>query len=156
MNQKSSLLAKGLGGGILPIGAVIAKSEFADKHLGPDFSTFGGNALSCVAAIACLEVIEKEKLAQNAKRVGDYLVKRLKEVEAKSKIMDGVEGLGLMVGMEIVTDKQTKQPNNDAVATILSKMAEKGVLIGRGGLYYNRIRIRASAVHNGRWKRNTP
>jgi 4-aminobutyrate aminotransferase-like enzyme len=133
--------AKGLGGGILPIGAVIAKTELADKHLGPDFSTFGGNSLSCIAAIACLEVIEKEKLAENAKVVGDYIVKRLKEVEGKSKILDGVEGLGLMIGMEIVTDKKTKQPANDTVAKIMSKMAEKGVLIGRGGLYYNRIRI---------------
>jgi 4-aminobutyrate aminotransferase-like enzyme len=134
--------AKGLGGGLLPIGAVIAKSELADKHLGPDFSTFGGNPLSCVAAIACLEVIEKEKLVQNAKLVGDYFVKRIKEFEQKSKILDGVEGMGLMVGMEIVTDKQTKQPASDStVATILNKMAEKGVLVGRGGLYYNRIRI---------------
>lgn len=134
-------VAKGLGGGILPIGAVVAKSELADKHLGPDFSTFGGNALSCVAALANLEVIEKEKLSQNAKRVGDYIVKRLKEVEAKSKIVDAVEGLGLMVGMEVVTDKQSKEPNNDAVAKILDKMAQKGVLIGRGGLYYNRLRF---------------
>jgi len=134
--------AKGLGGGILPIGAMIAKSSLADKHLGPDFSTFGGNPLSCAAAIACLEVIEQEKLPQNAKYVGDYFVKRLKEIQAKSKILDGSEGLGLMIGMEVVTDKASRQPANDQiVSNILNKMAEKGVLIGRGGLYYNRLRI---------------
>jgi len=134
--------AKGLGGGILPIGAMIAKSSLADKHLGPDFSTFGGNPLSCAAAIACLEVIEEEKLPQNAKYVGDYFVKRLKEIQAKSKILDGSEGLGLMIGMEVVTDKASRQPANDqVVSNILNKMAEKGVLIGRGGLYYNRLRI---------------
>ena len=134
--------AKGLGGGILPIGAMIAKSSLADKHLGPDFSTFGGNPLSCAAAIACLEVIEQEKLPQNAKHVGDYFVKRLKEIQAKSKILDGSEGLGLMIGMEVVTDKASRQPANDQiVSNILNKMAERGVLIGRGGLYYNRLRI---------------
>jgi 4-aminobutyrate aminotransferase-like enzyme len=135
-------LAKGLGGGILPIGAVIAKAELADKHLGPDFSTFGGNPLSCAAALACLEVIEEEKLTENAKRVGDYLIRRFKEVENKSKIVDDVNGLGLMIGMEIVTDKSTKLPaTHEVVAGILNKMAERGILVGRGGLYYNRIRL---------------
>ncbi len=134
--------AKGLGGGLLPIGAVIAKSEIADKHLGPDFSTFGGNPLSCLAALANLKVIKEEDLMGNAKRIGEYMLKRLKEIEKQSKIVDNAEGLGLMIGMEIVTDKQKRAPaTNDVVAMIMNEMAAKGILVGRGGLYYNRIRI---------------
>jgi 4-aminobutyrate aminotransferase-like enzyme len=135
-------IAKGLGGGLLPIGAVISKSEIADKHLGPDFSTFGGNPLSCVAAIANLKVIKEENLEGNATRVGDYMIKRLKEIERGSKILDGVEGLGLMIGMEIVVDKENKSPaTNDTLTRIMNEMASEGVLVGRGGLYYNRIRM---------------
>jgi 4-aminobutyrate aminotransferase-like enzyme len=135
-------LAKGLGGGLLPIGAVISKSKIADKHLGPDFSTFGGNPLSCVAALANLKVIEEEGLAENAKRVGDYMLKRLAEIQRQSRIVDNAEGIGLMIGMEIVTDKQTRNPaSNDVLTRIMNEMAAKGVLVGRGGLYYNRIRL---------------
>lgn len=135
-------LAKGLGGGVLPIGAVVAKSEIADKHLGPDFSTFGGNPLSCSAAIANLKVLEEEDLIGNAKRIGDYMLKRLKEIELQSKIVDNAEGIGLMIGMEIVVDKQTRTPaTNDVLTRIMNEMAAKGILVGRGGLYYNRIRM---------------
>jgi len=135
-------IAKGLGGGLLPIGAVISKSEIADKHLGPDFSTFGGNPLSCLAALASLKVIKEEDLAGNAARVGDYMIKRLEEIERESKIVDGVEGMGLMIGMEIVVDKEKRTPaTNDTLTRIMNEMAADGVLIGRGGLYYNRIRM---------------
>jgi 4-aminobutyrate aminotransferase-like enzyme len=135
-------VAKGLGGGLLPIGAVISKSEIADKHVGPDFSTFGGNPLSCLAALANLKVIQEENLAENAARIGNYMIKRLKEIEHDSKIVDGVEGIGLMIGMEIVVDKEKKSPaTNDTLMRIMNDMAAEGVLVGRGGLYYNRIRM---------------
>jgi len=135
-------IAKGLGGGLLPIGAVISKGEIADKHLGPDFSTFGGNTLSCLAALANLKVIKEENLAGNAARVGDYMIKRLKEIERESKIVDAVEGMGLMIGMEIVIAKEKRTPaTNDTLNRIMNEMAADGVLVGRGGLYYNRIRM---------------
>ena len=135
-------VAKGLGGGVLPIGATITTSEIADKHLGPDFSTFGGNPLSCVAALTCLDIIEKENLMKNAEQIGNHMLNRLKEIENKSKIIDNVDGIGLMIGMEVVTNKKEKIPaGNDLLVNIMNDMASNGVLIGRGGLYYNRLRI---------------
>ena len=135
-------IAKGLGGGVLPIGAVMSTSEIADKHLGPDFSTFGGNPLSCVAALSCLDVIENENLMKNAEQVGKYMLKRLKEIESKSKLVDCVDGIGLMIGMEVVTNKKERTPaGNEILVNIMNEMASQGVLIGRGGLYYNRLRI---------------
>jgi 4-aminobutyrate aminotransferase-like enzyme len=135
-------LAKGLGGGVLPIGAALSTAEIAEKHLGPDFSTFGGNPLSCAAALACLEIIKKENLMKNAQQIGHYMVTRLKEIAKKSKIIDDVNGIGLMIGMEVVTNKKKKTPaGNDILVKIMNKMASNGVLIGRGGLYYNRLRI---------------
>lgn len=135
-------VAKGLGGGVLPIGATISKSDIADKHLGPDFSTFGGNPVSCVAALACLDVIENENLLANADRVGKYMLKRLREIEGKSKLLDCVEGLGLMIGMEVVIDKEKKIPAGDELLVdIMNNLASQGVLVGRGGLHYNRLRF---------------
>jgi 4-aminobutyrate aminotransferase-like enzyme len=135
-------IAKGLGGGVLPIGAAMATSEIADKHLGPDFSTFGGNPLSCVAALSCLDVIEKENLMKNAKQVGEFILKRLKEIENNSKLIADANGIGLMIGMEVVTDKKEKTPaGNEILVNIMNEMASQGVLIGRGGLFYNRLRI---------------
>ena len=135
-------IAKGLGGGVLPIGAAMSTSEIADKHLGPDFSTFGGNPLSCVAALSCIDVTEKENLMKNARQVGEFILKRLNEIENDSKLIDDVNGIGLMIGMEVVTDKKEKTPaSNEILVNILNEMASKGVLIGRGGLFYNRLRI---------------
>jgi 4-aminobutyrate aminotransferase-like enzyme len=70
------------------------------------------------------------------------MLKRLAEIQEKSSIVDNAEGIGLMIGMEIVADKQTRNPaSNDVLTRIMNEMAAKGVLVGRGGLYYNRIRL---------------
>jgi len=134
-------MAKGLGGGF-PIGAVVSKADIADKHLGPDFSTFGGNPVSCMAALATIEVLFDENLPENAEMVGGYMLKRLKEMESRHKIIDCVQGQGLMIGLEVVTDKDKRTPaEDDLLIKIMKKMAARGVLVGRGGLFYNRIRF---------------
>jgi 4-aminobutyrate aminotransferase/4-aminobutyrate aminotransferase/(S)-3-amino-2-methylpropionate transaminase len=134
-------LAKALGGG-MPLGAVVARSEVADAFQGPDFSTFGGNPVSCRAAIAGIEVIEDEKLAENATIVGQYLKDGLNELSKNHPCLDDVQGLGLMIGAEIVTDKASRTPAPDeALVTIMDEALKAKVLIGRGGLYYNRIRF---------------
>ena len=134
-------LAKALGGG-LPIGAVVAKKDLADTFPGPDFSTFGGNPVSCRAAIAGIEVLEEEKLIENARSVGDHLKKSLVELSRRHPCLDDVQGMGLMIGAEIVADKKTRAPAAGAVlATILDEALKRHVLIGRGGFTYNRIRF---------------
>jgi len=133
--------AKALGGG-LPIGAVIAKHKIADLFPGPDFSTFGGNPVSCRAAIATLEIIEEENLMENATKVGKYLKDGLIEMSKTHPYLDDVQGLGLMIGAEIVSDKNNRTPaSNEILETILNEMLKQNILIGRGGFYYNRIRF---------------
>ena len=134
-------MATALGGG-LPIGAVMARAEVADSFPGPDFSTFGGNPVSCRAALACIEVIEEEKLMDNAREVGRFLKEGLSKLSRKHPFLDDVQGEGLMIGAEIVSDKKTRAPaGNEVLTTILDEALKQNVLIGRGGFYYNRIRF---------------
>jgi 4-aminobutyrate aminotransferase-like enzyme len=133
--------AKALGGG-LPIGAVIAKAEIADSFPGPDFSTFGGNPVSCRAALAAIEVVEDEHLAENAVDIGKYMMDELSEMSRHHPCLDDVQGMGLMIGAEIVSDKDRRTPgSNEMLETIMNEALKEHVLIGRGGLYYNRIRF---------------
>jgi 4-aminobutyrate aminotransferase-like enzyme len=134
-------LAKALGGG-MPLGAVVARSKVADEFPGPDFSTFGGNPVSCRAAIAGIEVVEEENLAENATRVGRYLKEGLIEMSKTHPCLDDVQGLGLMIGGEIVTDKATRTAaSNEMLVTLMDEALKENVLIGRGGFYYNRVRF---------------
>jgi 4-aminobutyrate aminotransferase-like enzyme len=134
-------LAKALGGG-MPLGAVVARVEVADQFPGPDFSTFGGNPVSCRAAMAGIEVIEEEKLAENATEVGAYLKDGLSELSRTHPCFDDVQGLGLMIGGEVVTDKASRTPApHEMLVTLMDEALKENVLIGRGGLYYNRVRF---------------
>lgn len=134
-------LAKALGGGF-PIGAIVARAEIADCYHGPHFSTFGGNPVSCTAALAAIEVLEEERLVENSQNVGDKVLDRLEEISARSRILDDVQGKGLMISAEVVTDKKSRKPaSGDVLDHILRGCAKDGVVVGRGGLYYNRIRF---------------
>jgi 4-aminobutyrate aminotransferase-like enzyme len=134
-------MAKALGGG-LPIGAVMARAEVADSFPGPDFSTFGGNPVSCRAALAGIEVIEEEKLMDNAREVGRFMKDGLSRLSDEHPILDDVQGEGLMIGAEVVSDKKTRAPaGNEVLTTILDEALKENVLIGRGGFSYNRIRF---------------
>jgi 4-aminobutyrate aminotransferase-like enzyme len=131
--------AKGLGNGV-PIGITVATPEVADKYPGLTFSTFGGNPVSMAAALAVIRVIEEDDLKKNAAVVGAYLRQRLEELKAKYPIIGDVRGMGLMQGLELVKDRETKEPAPQAVAKIMEETKRRGVLIGKGGLYGNVIR----------------
>ncbi len=134
-------MAKGLASGF-PIGAVASTSEIADSYHGPTFSTYGGNPVSSAAALANLEVLEEEKLIENSANVGAYALKRMKQLEERHPSLDCVDGKGLMIGAEVVMSKNTREPAGDAILdSILRGMLNRGVVIGRGGLFYNRIRF---------------
>ncbi len=131
--------AKGMANGV-PIGWTIATSEVADKFPGLTFSTFGGNPVSMVAALAVVKLIEEEDLRTNAKIVGDYLREKLEELKEKYSIIGDVRGMGLMQGIELVKDRETKEPAPEAVLKVFEETRRQGVLIGKGGLYGNVIR----------------
>ncbi len=132
--------AKGMANG-LPIGWTAATPEVADSINGLTICTFGGNPVSTATALAVIEYIEQEKLAQNAAVVGDYLKQHLMALYEKYPIIGEVRGMGLMQGIELVTDRKSKTPNVAAVLKIFEETKKDHLLIGKGGLYGNVIRI---------------
>ena len=132
--------AKGMGNG-LPIGVTMARPEVANSVGNLTISTFGGNPVSATAAKAVLEFIEQEKLSDNAAHVGAYLRGRLEELMEKHSVIGEVRGMGLLQAMELVQDRVTKEPDPQATARVLEAAREHGLLIGKGGLYGNVIRL---------------
>jgi 4-aminobutyrate aminotransferase-like enzyme len=132
--------AKGMANGS-PIGATIARQEIADAYPSLSFSTFGGNPVTMRAALATIEVIERENLAHNAKVTGDYLHEKLMGLQERYDAIGDVRGLGLMQGIEFIKDRKTKEPDAQTVGRVFDETKKRGVLLGKGGLYGNVIRI---------------
>ena len=132
--------AKGMGNGV-PIGATITTSELAGSFQGMTLSTFGGNPVTCVAARATIQVIEEERLLENADSVGNYFRGKLNELQEKYTVIGDVRGMGLMQGLELVKDCKSKEPAPEALAQLLERTRENGLLIGKGGLYGNVVRL---------------
>ncbi|OIT30065.1 PREDICTED: alanine--glyoxylate aminotransferase 2 homolog 3, mitochondrial-like [Nicotiana attenuata] len=134
-------MAKGIGNGI-PLGAVVTTPEIAKVLTSRSyFNTFGGNPVCTAGGLAVLRVIEKEKLQQNAFNVGSYLKNRLTSLMEKHEIIGDVRGRGLMLGVELVTDRQSKTPAKVEILRVMEQMKEMGVLIGKGGFYGNVFRV---------------
>jgi 4-aminobutyrate aminotransferase len=132
--------AKGMANGA-PIGATITTRELAASYQGLTISTFGGNPVTSVAAKATIEFIEEEKLLENSEKVGNYFRGKLDELQRKYPIIGDVRGKGLMLGLELVKDRQTKEPAPEATSQLLERTREHGLLVGKGGLYANVIRL---------------
>jgi 4-aminobutyrate aminotransferase-like enzyme len=132
--------AKGIANGA-PMGATIATAELADKFQGLTISTFGGNPVSCAAARATIEVIEEENLLDNCASSGAHFRAGLEELQKKHALIGDVRGLGLMLGLELVRDRKTKEPAPQETNRLLERARENGLLIGKGGLYGNCVRL---------------
>jgi 4-aminobutyrate aminotransferase len=132
------VMAKGAANGS-PVGITIATPEVADGLQGSHLSTFGGNPVTATAVLATIEAVEKRGLVQNAEIMGQFLKDRLEGLKEKFRIIGEVRGMGLIQGMEIV--KEGKEPAPDLVNEIFEGTKREGLLIGRGGLYGNVIRI---------------
>ena len=120
--------AKALASG-LPIGATISKASVMDWAGGTHASTFGGNPLACVAALAVIDVIKEEKLLDNANKQGAYALKRLSEFGEGSEIVGDVRGKGLMIGVELVEDKESKKPASQKAAEVIRRSWKRGVAV---------------------------
>src|SRR5256714_1907681 len=131
--------AKGLGNGV-PIGITVATPEVADKFPGLTFSTFGGNPVSCAAALAVLKVIEDDDLRKNSAVVGGYFREKLEGLKDKYPVIGDVRGMGLMQAVELVKDRETKEPDPQSVLKVFEETKKRRVLVGKGGLYGNVIR----------------
>jgi 4-aminobutyrate aminotransferase-like enzyme len=132
--------AKSMGNGV-PVGATITTSELAGKFQGLTISTFGGNPVTSVAARAVIEVIEEENLLENTHVVGGYFRKKLEELQDKHPLIGDVRGMGMMQALELVRDRVTKEPAAAETSELMERTRANGLLVGKGGLYGNVIRM---------------
>ena len=134
-------LGKGIGSG-MPASALAGESKiFECMKPGEMSSTTGGNPLASAASHAVLDIMEDEKLSDNALKVGTYLKTRLQKLKAKHKYLGDVRGKGLVMGLEIVEDKVLKKPSAEQTKRIVFKCGEYGMLLGKVGVFGNVIRI---------------
>lgn len=134
------VFAKGLANGI-PIGGLIATDELAASIRSLSLSTFGGNPVATTAALANLNYIVTNNLRENASDVGAYLKARLWELAERHRMIGDARGMGLLVAVELVHDRETKEPAPELAARVLDAAKERGLIIGKGGLYANTLRI---------------
>jgi 4-aminobutyrate aminotransferase-like enzyme len=136
--------AKGLGNGA-PIGAVIAKSDTADSLKGKlHFNTFGGDPYQTMQASETIDIILDENLIENAYQMGTYLKEGLQDLQDRFPVIGDVRGRGLMLGLELVKDPRTKEPATKETAQLMDLAKDNQLLLGKGGLCGNIIRIAPS------------
>ena len=132
--------AKGMANGV-PIGLTLTRPEIADAYKGLTISTFGGNPVTCAAAKATIDLIEEDRLMDNAQEVGDHFHQGLRALKEKHALVGDVRGMGLMQGIELVKDRLTKEPATEAANLLMERARANGLLVGKGGLYGNVIRM---------------
>ena len=134
-------IGKGIGNGI-PTAAVAARGEvFAALGTGEMSSTVGGNPVSSAAVCAIFEVMDEEKIAENALKMGKLMMDGLRAIQERSRCLGDVRGRGLVMGLELVEDKKTKAPAPDLTKQLIRRCAENGLLIGSVGIFGNVIRV---------------
>ncbi len=140
------VMAKGIADGF-PLSAFITRDEIANSFKpGDHLSTFGGNPVSCAAAVANIKFIDREDFIKDVQRKGDYLIAKLRVLKDDYEIIGDVRGKGLMIGMELVRDRISKVPAMEEAKQIQEICLDNGLLIGIGGIYKNIIRIQPPLV----------
>jgi len=132
--------AKSLGNGH-PVGLTMARQEVADSFKGLTIATFGGNPVTMAAAKAVVDTIAEERLMDNATEVGGHFRARLDKLQEKHRVIGEVRGMGLMQGIELVKDRQSKEPAPQQTSAVLEAAKDRGLIIGKGGMYGNVLRI---------------
>ena len=134
-------IGKGIGCGV-PVAAVGGRGDVFDcLAKGEMSSTVGGNPVGSAAVIAILQIMERENLAENASKLGPVILDRLRQTQQKCKYLGDVRGRGLVMGLEFVHDKKTKQPAPELIRPIIDNCAQNGLLVGSVGVFGNVIRV---------------
>lgn len=135
------VMSKGIGNGF-PLAAVVAKREVAEAMSQKKFfNTYGSNPVACAVGRAVLRAIDEDGLMENAKAMGALLKEKLEPVKKGYDVIGDVRGRGLMVGVEFVKDRTTKEPAPDEAARVAETAKDLGLILGRGGVFGNIIRI---------------
>jgi 4-aminobutyrate aminotransferase-like enzyme len=137
------VMGKPMGNGH-PVAAVVTTDEIASSfETGMEFfSSFGGNPVSCAIGQSVLDVLESERLPQNASAVGKYLLSLLERIVDRFEVAGDARGAGLFLGLELVEDKISKKPNTALAALVRDQLRERGILIGTDGPHDNVIKIK--------------
>jgi len=140
-------LGKPMGNGH-PLAAVVTTPAIAERFAGESeyFNTFGGNPVSCAAGLAVLDVIEAESLQDNAQATGEYLREGLRGLQARHAAIGDVRGAGLFAGVELVGNRETREPAPAVARAVMNGMRREGVLVGRTGIADNVLKIRPPLV----------
>src|SRR5262245_23457230 len=127
-----------------PLGVVVTRREIMESFMSRTsfFSTFGGNNVACAAGMAVLEVLEREQLQASALKVGEHLKAGLRVLMKKHDLIGDVRGMGLMIGVELVTDRKAKTPATKQTKRVLNLMRDHGVLVGYEGRHVNIVKVR--------------
>ncbi|HEY3862800.1 MAG TPA: aminotransferase class III-fold pyridoxal phosphate-dependent enzyme [Verrucomicrobiae bacterium] len=134
-------MAKGIGNGC-PLAAVVTTPQIASVLTQRvHFNTFGGNPVVCAQGKAVLEVIEQEGLQENSARVGAFIMAGLEKLKSRHNLIGDVRGKGLLLGLELVKDRATKEPAKAECAQVVETCRDLGLLIGKGGLWGQTIRL---------------
>ncbi len=135
------VIAKGLGNGI-PIGALVVKREVAECMAGKMlFHTYGANPVACAAARAVLQVIEEDELIANARNVGAKLHQGLKQMQDRYDVIGDVRGRGFMQAIELVKNRDTKEPAPEHTAYVFERTRENGLIVSKSGTFKNVLRM---------------
>ena len=134
-------IGKAIGCGV-PVSAVAATADvFSCLGKGEMSSTLGGNPVSSAAVIAILEIMKKERLVEHSAKMGAYMRRRLKAMARKCRYLGDVRGMGLVIGLEFVKDKRTREPAPELIRPLIVACANNGLLVGSVGLHGNVIRV---------------
>jgi 4-aminobutyrate aminotransferase-like enzyme/Ser/Thr protein kinase RdoA (MazF antagonist) len=145
------VLGKPIGNGF-PLGAVVTTREIAgafDNGM-EFFSTFGGSPVACAAGLAVLDVLEQDELQSRALRVGEHLMRALRELRQRRPLIGDVRGSGLFLGVELVRDHETLEPATEEASYVVERLRERGVLCGTDGPLANVLKIRPPLIFSER------
>jgi 4-aminobutyrate aminotransferase-like enzyme/Ser/Thr protein kinase RdoA (MazF antagonist) len=135
-------------GNAFPLAAVVTTLEIAESFANgmEFFSTFGGNPVACAAGLAVLEVLEEEKLQENALRVGGRWMQKLKKLAERHAVIGDVRGSGLFLGVDLVEDRETRAPASRQADYVVNRLREEGILAGTDGPHHNVIKLRPPLI----------
>jgi 4-aminobutyrate aminotransferase-like enzyme len=135
-------------GNAFPLAAVVTTREIAERfNNGMEFfSTFGGNPVSCAAGLAVLDVVQEEKLQENALQVGTRWIAALRELQEKFPLIGDVRGSGLFLGLDLVLSRESREPASQHASYVVNRLREKGVLAGTDGPHHNVIKLRPPLI----------
>jgi 4-aminobutyrate aminotransferase-like enzyme/Ser/Thr protein kinase RdoA (MazF antagonist) len=131
-----------------PLGVVVTSKVLLERFLEHSgfFSTFGGNPVACAAGNSVLDVIERDKLIENGREVGDYLRDQLRELATRQSLIGNVRGHGMLAGLELVTDREAKTPATEETKRLIELMRQNQVLVGKDGRFNNVLKLRPPLI----------